>query len=175
MRRFNESFEDALEEYFGWMGVYLRKLWDKLVLIHKRTEKIVQMKESSTKDRSATRTTAHTAHATPHTRHRTRRTHRTRDTAHADMSRALHTQQQRDQQGGERVAGEGSGAPARPHRGRGPGRDHRQQVPRELPRLVRRRLRFVSSSLCCVFRVCRAACAMRACRAVSSHEFASQT
>jgi len=131
MQRFNESFEDALEEYFGWMGVYLRKLWDKLVLIHKRTEKIVQMKESSAKDRSATRTTAHAAHATPHT---------------ADMSRALHTQQQRDQQGGERVAGEGSGAPARPHRGRGPGRDHRQQVPRELPRLVRRRLRFASPS-----------------------------
>jgi hypothetical protein len=74
MQRFNESFEDALEEYFGWMGVYLRKLWDKLVLIHKRTEKIVQMmKESSgnshsAKDRSVTRTTAH-AHAPPHTPH----------------------------------------------------------------------------------------------------------
>jgi hypothetical protein len=47
-QRFNESYEDAMEEYFEWMGAYLQKLWDKLVLIHKRMEKIVQMKEAAT-------------------------------------------------------------------------------------------------------------------------------
>lgn len=45
--QFNDSYEDALEEYFKWMGIYLRKLWEKLTFIHKRMT--AHMKEVSDK------------------------------------------------------------------------------------------------------------------------------
>ncbi len=35
-----ESFEDALEEYFEWMGIYLHKLWDNLAFIRKRMDQL---------------------------------------------------------------------------------------------------------------------------------------